>query len=242
MIEISNIKKNYNDLEVLRGVSLDIKEGEVLSIIGPSGTGKSTFLRCINYIEAPDNGTISFHDGEFFNLSEISKDKVYQLRSYSTMVFQNYFLFNNMTALENITMNLILVQKKSKREAVEIGEDLLLKVGLLDKKNEYPSRLSGGQKQRVGIARAMAVKPKLMLFDEPTSSLDPELVSEVLDVIKKLAEEKQTMIIVTHEMDFAKSVSDRVAFMDEGIIKELDTPFNIFNNPKDKRLKTFLKK
>lgn len=242
MIEIKEIHKSFGDLKVLNGVSLNIEKGEVISIIGPSGTGKSTYLRCINYLEKADKGTIKFENNYIFDFSKLDKKDIYKLRSHSSMVFQNYSLFRNMTALENITVNLELVQKKNKKESKLIGEKLIKKVGLSDKKNEYPSRLSGGQQQRIGIARAMAVNPEIMLFDEPTSSLDPELVSDVLNVIEELAKENQTMIIVTHEMDFAKSVSDKVAFMDSGRIVEIDTPDNIFNNPKNDRLKAFLKK
>lgn len=239
MISIRGIHKSFEDLEVLNGINLDIQEGEVISIIGPSGTGKSTFLRCINYLEKPDKGTIRFEDQEF-NLSNLSKEKIFHLRKYSSMVFQNYNLFKNMTSLENIMEHLISVKKINKKEAEKVALDLLTQVGLADKKDEYPSRLSGGQQQRIGIARAMAVGPKIMLFDEPTSALDPELVSDVLSVIRNLAKSKQTMIIVTHEMKFARNVSDRVVFMDDGKILEEGSPSEIFQSPKHERLKEFL--
>lgn len=241
MIEIKNMYKSFGNNKVLKGINMNINEGEVISIIGPSGTGKSTYLRCINHLEAPDKGSIKFKDGNKFNFADIQKKEIYELRKYSSMVFQNYSLFKNMTALENITANLRLVKKLSKSEADLIGKELLEKVGLLARAKDYPSSLSGGQQQRIGIARAMAVKPEIMLFDEPTSSLDPELVCDVLTVMKELAKEKQTMIVTTHEMDFAKSVSNRVLFMDDGKIAEFDTPEKIFNSPKTERLKKFLK-
>lgn len=239
MIKIENIHKKYGDLEVLKGVSLSIEKGEVVSIIGPSGTGKSTFLRCINYLEEAEEGKITFENEEF-NLSNLSKKQIDNLRSHSSMVFQNYNLFKNKTALENIIEHLIYVKGVDKKEAEKIGEKYLDIVGLSDKRDSYPNQLSGGQQQRIGIARAMAINPDIMLFDEPTSSLDPELIKYVLSVIKDLALSKQTMIIVTHEMKFAKEVSDKVLFMDGGKILEQGTPKEIFENPRNQRIKEFL--
>lgn len=239
MIKISNLHKKFNNLEVLKGINLDINKGEVVAVIGPSGTGKSTLLRCINYLEVPEEGTITIEDLKV-DAKKINKKEILELRKCTSMVFQSYNLFKNKTVIENVMEPIVMVQKKSKEEARKISEDLLNQVGLSDKKNEYPSRLSGGQQQRVGIARAMAVNPKIMLFDEPTSALDPELVGEVLEVIKSLAERHRTMLIVTHEMKFAREAADRIIFMDGGTIVEEGTPDEIFNNPKNERTKKFL--
>ncbi len=240
MIEIKNLCKTYNDLPVLKGINLNIKKGEVIVIIGPSGTGKSTFLRCLNYLEHPTSGAISIH-GLHIDSQNASKNDILQLRKLTSMVFQNYNLFANKTALENIMEPLLIAQKKSKSESLSIAESMLQLVGLSDKKNYYPCQLSGGQQQRVGIARAMATSPDVILFDEPTSSLDPELVSEVLDVIKSLKEKHTTMLITTHEMEFAKNIADRILFMSDGIILEEGTPEEIFTTPKHERTKAFLK-
>lgn len=240
MIKIKNLYKKFNDLTVLNGINLEIKKGEVIAIIGPSGTGKSTLLRCINYLETPDKGTIEIENLKV-DLEQITKVQIHQLRKHTSMVFQSYNLFNNKTAIENIMEHLSVVKKINKSEAEKMAIDILRQVGLEDKKDYYPSKLSGGQQQRVGIGRAMAVNPDIMLFDEPTSALDPELVGEVLDVIKRLAEKDTTMIIVTHEMRFAKEAADRVIFMDGGNIVEEGTPTEVFDNPKNPRTIKFLK-
>ena len=239
MIKVNNLKKNYNNLEVLRDVNIEVKKGEIVVIIGPSGSGKSTFLRCLNWLETPDKGVIEIGNVKM-NVEKFSKKHIYDLRQQSDMVFQSYNLFNNKTVLENTTEALILVKKKSKKEAEEIGMEMLKRVGMDGKRDCYPNTLSGGQKQRVSIARAMATNPEVILFDEPTSALDPELVGEVLSVIRQLAKEHRTMIIVTHEMKFAKEVADKVIFMADGIVIEEGSPVEIFENPKSERLKSFL--
>lgn len=241
MIEIKNLSKTYDDLTVLKHIDLNIEKGEVIVIIGPSGTGKSTFLRCLNFLETPTTGSISIH-GLHIDSQNASKNDVLQLRKLTSMVFQNYNLFANKTALGNIMEPLLIAQKKSKKEATAIAESMLELVGLSDKRDFYPSQLSGGQQQRIGIARAMATSPDVILFDEPTSSLDPELVSEVLDVIKSLKEKHTTMLITTHEMEFARNIADRIIFMSDGIILEQGTPEEIFTAPKHDRTKAFLKK
>ena len=240
MIKIKHLHKSFTKLEVLRGIDLEVKKGEVVAVIGPSGTGKSTLLRCINYLEVPDKGEIEIEDLKI-NTKNITKEEIHRLRKVTSMVFQNYNLFKNKTAIQNILETLIVVKKMDYKKAEKIALDILEKVGLMDKKDIYPSKLSGGQQQRIGIGRAMAVSPKIMLFDEPTSALDPELVGEVLDVIRGLAKNHTTMIIVTHEMRFAKEVADRVIFMDGGNIVEEGSPDEIFNNPKNERTIRFLK-
>ena len=224
VIKLNNIHKKFGDLHVLKGIDEEINKGEVLAIIGPSGSGKSTLLRCINFLEPPCDGDVHF-EGKL-----ITKDSkiLNSYRQQIGMVFQQFNLFPNKTVLENITMAPILLKKYSTEEANEIGLALLERIGLLDKKNEFPSKLSGGQKQRVAIARALAMKPKAMLFDEPTSALDPEMVGEVLELMKSLANEDVTMIVVTHEMGFAREVADRVLFMDEGAVVESGSPKEIF--------------
>lgn len=241
MIQVKNLHKTFENLNVLKGINLDVKKGEILSIIGPSGSGKSTLLRCLNFLERPEKGTIKIHDISI-DVEKTNKQDIQNIRKKSAMVFQNYHLFKNKTVLENITESLMVVQHMKKEESEKIGESLLLKVGLIEKKNSYPSTLSGGQQQRVAIARAMAVNPQVILFDEPTSALDPELAGEVLNVIRNLAKEHMTMIIVTHEMEFAKEVSDRIIFMDDGTIIEQGTPKEIFEHPKHKRTQKFLNK
>lgn len=239
MIKIKDLHKSFNGLEVLKGIDLDIKKGEVVVVIGPSGTGKSTLLRCMNFLEKPNKGIIEIEDLKV-DVENATKEQIHQLRMNTSMVFQSYNLFKNKTALENIMEPLVVVKKMDKTKAEKIAMDILKKVGLEDKRDYYPSKLSGGQQQRVGIGRAMAVDPKIMLFDEPTSALDPELVGEVLEVIKNLAEQDTTMIIVTHEMRFAKSAADRVIFMDGGKIVEQGSPEQIFDNPQNERTVKFL--
>ena len=238
MIKVTNLHKSFGNVEVLKGVSQHIKKGEVVSVIGPSGGGKSTFLRCLNLLETPDFGEIIF-DGV-----DITKEKtnIDLHRQKMGMVFQHFNVFPHMTVLENITLAPVMLKKKTKAEAEVMADELLKKVGLYEKKNEYPTKLSGGQKQRLAIVRALAMEPEVMLFDEPTSALDPEMVGEVLSVIKDLVDSGITAVIVTHEMGFAKEVSDRVLFMDGGIIAEEGTPEEVFQNPKNKRTKEFLSK
>ena len=237
MIEIKNLHKSFGHVEVLKGVDVSIAEKEVVVIIGPSGSGKSTLLRCMNYLEEPTSGDITVDNMKLDKHADINK-----IRENIGMVFQRFNLFPHMTVLENITLAPMKVRKISKKEAVETAMDLLQRVGLKEKASAYPSQLSGGQQQRVAIARALAMKPEVMLFDEPTSALDPEMVTEVLDVMKKLAQQGMTMVVVTHEMGFAREVGDRVLFVDEGRIIEEGTPKEIFENPKQERTKLFLSK
>ncbi|CQR73765.1 putative amino-acid import ATP-binding protein YxeO [Sporomusa ovata DSM 2662] len=239
MIEINNIHKSFSANKVLNGVSLKLNKGEVVAIIGPSGSGKSTFLRCINFLEKPDQGEIVI-GGIRVNAQSATKEDVWQLRKATAMVFQSYNLFKNKTAIENIMEPLLVVQKMPLLEARNIAMDILEQVGLADKRDSYPSKLSGGQQQRVGIGRALAVNPEIILLDEPTSALDPELVGEVLDVIKRLAEKHMTMLIVTHEMRFAKDAANRIVFMDDGRIVEEGSPFELFSSPKNIRTAKFL--
>lgn len=237
MIKLENVHKSFGKNEVLKGIDLHIEKGQVVVIIGPSGSGKSTVLRTMNYLEEPTSGKVIV-DG--MDLSD--KSKLNEVRTEVGMVFQNFNLFPHMTVMENLTLAQTKVRKISSDEAKKIGQILLDRVGLKDKANAYPDSLSGGQKQRVAIARALAMKPKVMLFDEPTSALDPEMVREVLDVMKSLAEEGMTMVIVTHEMGFAKEVADRVLFVDGGLILEDDTPEKVFDAPTNDRTKLFLSK
>jgi putative amino-acid transport system ATP-binding protein len=240
MIKVRDLHKSFGSLEVLKGIDLEVEKGEVIVIIGPSGSGKSTFLRCLNFLEQPNSGSIKIGDLDV-DVRKASKKDIHSIRKHSAMVFQNYNLFKNKTALQNITEALLIVQNTEKNKAKKRAEELLAQVGLSEKRDTYPSALSGGQQQRVSIARAMAVNPEVILFDEPTSALDPELVGEVLGVIRSLAQKHMTMIIVTHEMSFAKDVADRVIFMDEGKIVEQGTPEAIFTNAKEERTKRFLK-
>ena len=238
MINITNLYKNFGDLEVLKNISTEIKKGEIISIIGPSGSGKSTFLRCINKLEEPSSGHI-YIDGMDLMDKNTDIDKV---RERVGMVFQHFNLFPNMTVLDNLTLSPIMVKKESKEEAEKYALSLLEKVGLSDKANSYPTQLSGGQKQRIAIARALAMKPEVILFDEPTSALDPEMIKEVLDVMRDLAKEGMTMLIVTHEMGFARNVGNRILFMDKGEIIEDCSPKEFFENPTNERIKDFLNK
>ncbi len=238
MIRIKNLKKKYGNLEVLKGISTVVKEGEVISVIGPSGSGKSTFLRCINRLEEPTSGEIRINGK---NILERGAD-INKIREEVGMVFQHFNLYPHKTVLENITLGPIKLRKVSKPEAEKLAMELLEKVGLADKRDVYPNKLSGGQKQRVAIARALAMNPKIILFDEPTSALDPEMIGEVLEVMKELAHAGMTMIVVTHEMGFAKNVANRVFFMDGGYILEDAKPSELFENPKTERAKEFLDK
>jgi len=242
MLEVRNLYKTFNGNPVLKGVDFDIQKGEVAAILGPSGSGKTTLLRCLNLLEHPELGTLRFCDGSLtLDFShKISKADELALRRHSSMVFQQYNLFPHRTALENVMEGMIVVQKKSKVEAKQRAMGLLTKVGLKDKMHLYPSQLSGGQQQRVGIARALAVQPDIILLDEPTSALDPELVGEVLQTLKLLAQEGWTMIIVTHEMQFARDVADRVILMADGNVVEQNSAHEFFENPQHERTKQFL--
>jgi len=238
VINVENLSKNFGDLKVLKNISTTINKGEIISIIGPSGSGKSTFLRCINKLEEPTEGHI-YIDG--MDLMD-KKTDINKIRERVGMVFQHFNLFPNMTVLENLTLSPIMVKKESKEEAEKYASYLLEKVGLSDKASSYPTQLSGGQKQRIAIARALAMKPEVILFDEPTSALDPEMIKEVLDVMRDLAKEGMTMLIVTHEMGFARNVGNRILFMDNGEIIEDCSPKDFFENPTNERIKDFLNK
>ena len=238
MISVKNIKKQFGDLRVLNGITEEIQQGEKIAVIGPSGSGKSTFLRCLNLLEIPTEGEIWF---EGVNMTDVNVD-IDSMRRRMGMVFQHFNLFPHMTILDNITLAPVQLKLQTKTEAVENARRLLDRIGLLDKAETYPAMLSGGQKQRIAIVRALAMNPDVMLFDEPTSALDPEMVGEVLDLIRELAEDGMTMVIVTHEMGFAREVATRVMFMDEGLIKEQNPPGEFFSRPQDPRLKDFLSK
>ena len=241
MVMIEHLYKEFDsDTKVLKDINLTINKNEVIAILGPSGTGKSTLLRCLNYLTVPTKGIIEIGDIRIDAENHTKKD-VIELRKHSSMVFQGYNLFKNKTAIENVMEALVVVQKKSKEEAEKTALELLAKVGMLERKDFYPSKLSGGQQQRVGIARALAVNPNVLLFDEPTSALDPELVGEVLNTIKSLAEEGTTMILVTHEIGFAREVATRVLFMDGGQIAADGTPEEIIDHPENERIQQFLK-
>ncbi len=239
MIKVIDLHKKFKNLQVLKGVNFSVSKGEVVVIIGPSGSGKSTVLRCLNKLEEADKGEILFKG---ISITQCEKNDINKIRQNMGMVFQNFNLFPHMTVLENITFAPIKLKNMNKYEAMDMGINLLEQVGLKDKISAFPNQLSGGQKQRVAIARALAMSPDLMLFDEPTSALDPEMVGEVLEVMKQLAKEGMTMIIVTHEMNFAKQVADRIIFMDEGIILEEGSPNEIFSNPQNQRTQDFLKR
>lgn len=239
MIKLEHITKNFKNLKAVDDVSLEIKKGEIVCLIGPSGSGKSTVLRCINGLEVPESGNVYIYD-QLLDMQ--GKDKGRELRNKMGFVFQHFNLFPNMTVLENLTLAPIQVMKKSKSEAEEIACQYLKRVGLLDKKNEYPNKLSGGQKQRVAIARSLCMNPEIMLFDEPTSALDPEMVIEVLEVMQELAKEGMTMVVVTHEMGFARTVADRVIFLEDGKIIEENKAEDFFSQPKTERAQDFLKR
>ncbi len=241
MIEIKGIHKSFGENEILKGANIKVNKGEVVVILGPSGSGKTTLLRCINFLEKANAGELTVGDTNV-NFKNIHKKDILKIRKQTAMVFQSYNLFHNKTVIENVMEGLITPRKVAKKEAEEISKRLLEKVGLSDKYDSYPSQLSGGQQQRVGIARALAINPEVILFDEPTSALDPELVGEVLSVMKQVAEEGMTMIVVTHEMSFAYNIADKVIFMEGGVIVEEGTPEEIFDNPKEQRTKQFLKK
>ena len=259
MLEIRNVQKTFrtyakpglfhrpgarkviSDLPVLRGVDLTVEKGDVVAILGPSGSGKTTLLRCLNFLETADAGQLVF-DGESFDLAHASRADIARLRKKTAFVFQNYNLFRNKTALQNVTEGLIVARKLPKEQADEIGMKMLAKVGLADRADAYPSQLSGGQKQRIAIVRSLMMDPEVMLFDEPTSALDPEMVGEVLDLMKQLAREGMTMVVVTHEMGFAREVGTKLVFMDEGKIVEENTPEKFFADPQSPRAKDFLSK
>ncbi|MBR2860267.1 MAG: amino acid ABC transporter ATP-binding protein [Clostridia bacterium] len=238
MISVKNLQKNFDGIEVLKGIDVEINKGDVICVIGASGSGKSTFLRCLNLLEKPSGGSIVFEGNEL-------TDKKVDLdlhRQKMGMVFQQFNLFSHMTVLENLTCAPVLLKKATKEEAEEKAMQLLTRIGLADRAGAYPNQLSGGQKQRVAIVRALCMEPAVMLFDEPTSALDPEMVGEVLDVMKELAKEGMTMVVVTHEMGFAREVSNRVIFLDDGVIAEEGSPEEVFGNPKCERLQSFLAK
>lgn len=239
MIKVEHIVKQFKDLKAVNDVSLEIKKGEIVCLIGPSGSGKSTVLRCINGLEKPEQGHV-YLNGQL--LDESQKEQYTELRSQMGFVFQHFNLFPHMTVLKNLTLAQIQVKQRSEEEAIKIACEYLERVGLLDKKDEYPSKLSGGQKQRVAIARSLCMNPEIMLFDEPTSALDPEVVIEVLEVMQELAKEGMTMVVVTHEMGFARTVADRVIFLEDGQIVEENTSEEFFSHPKTKRAQDFLNK
>jgi cystine transport system ATP-binding protein len=240
MISITDLHKQFHHLQVLKGITLNVPQGKVVVIIGPSGSGKTTLLRCLNALEVPSKGVVQIGEVEVDFSKKVERSQLPLLRKQTGMVFQNYNLFPHMTALENVMEGQVTVKKESKDKAREKASSLLKKVGLGDKLDHFPSQLSGGQQQRVGIARALGMDPQVMLFDEPTSALDPELVGEVLKVVKELAQEGMTMVVVTHEMGFARDVADEVIFMDQGVIVEQGTPEQLFTQPREDRTRQFL--
>ena len=240
MLEIKNIHKSFGGRQVLRGVDLSVRPGQVVAILGPSGSGKTTLLRCANFLETADDGAMTF-DGVSYDLGKISKAQITAIRKKTAFVFQNYNLFLNKTALQNVTEGLIIGRRMDKKQAEEIGLSCLRKVGLGDRGDAYPRQLSGGQQQRVAIARALATDPRIIYFDEPTSALDPELTGEVLAVMRQLAREGMTMVVVTHEMGFARTVADQVVFMEDGVIVEQGEARSFFENPREERTRTFLR-
>ena len=239
MLEIQNIQKSFGGVPVLKGVSLRVEQGDVVAILGPSGSGKTTLLRCMNFLERADGGNMIF-DGEEFQLGHISRKDIARLRRKTSFVFQDYNLFLNKTALQNVTEGLIVARKMPKAQAVEIGKRALDKVGLTDRYGHYPHQLSGGQQQRVAIARALATEPEIIYFDEPTSALDPELTGEVLACMRQLADEGMTMLVVTHELGFARTVSNKVIFMENGAVVEQGSAEELFEHPAEERTKSFL--
>ena len=240
MIEIKDIRKTFDGLEVLKGLDFKIEKGDVVAILGPSGSGKTTLLRCMNFLIPADSGTMIF-DNQTIDFKNASKKTIHEIRNKTAFVFQNFNLFANKTALQNVTLGLIVGKKMNKAEADDIGKKLLDKVGLSDKYDSYPSQLSGGQQQRVAIARALASNPEIIYFDEPTSALDPELIGEVLKVIKELADEGMTMIVVTHEMNFARNISNKILFMDEGKIVSFTATDEFFSNQDNERIRNFIR-
>lgn len=240
LLEIKNIRKNFDDKEVLRGVSFNVNKGDVVSILGPSGSGKTTLLRCINFLEKADSGLMEF-DGQMYDLKDMSKKEITGIQKQTGFVFQDYNLFQNKNVLDNVTLGLTSARKIPKDQAVRTAMDMLSRVGMEDYAKQYPSQLSGGQQQRVAIARALATDPKIIYFDEPTSALDPQLTGEVLTVMRQLAEDGMTMLVVTHEMSFAREVSNKVIFMDGGVVVEQGVPDEFFSNPKEERTREFLR-
>ncbi|WP_378953557.1 amino acid ABC transporter ATP-binding protein [Pelosinus sp. sgz500959] len=241
MIAVKGLQKTFGTQQVLKGIDLTVEKGEVIVLLGPSGSGKTTFLRCLNFLERPDEGEITIGNTHV-DCKHVTKNEILKIRRNTAMVFQLYNLFKNKTALENVMEGLVIARNMAKAEAEKISRELLDKVGLLNKYDAYPSQLSGGQQQRVGIARALALNPEVILFDEPTSALDPELVGEVLSVMKKVAKEGLTMIVVTHEISFARDIASRVIFIDGGVIVEQGTPKEVLSHPKEERTKQFLKR
>ena len=239
MLEIKQIRKSFGPLEVLRGVDLRVEQGDVVAILGPSGSGKTTLLRCVNFLETANSGTMTF-DGETFQLDRMARKDIARLRKKTAFVFQDYNLFRNKTALQNVMEGLIIARKMPRDLALEISRKALQKVGMADREDHYPHQLSGGQQQRVAIARAIAAGPEIIFFDEPTSALDPELTGEVLAVMRQLADEGMTMLVVTHEMGFARTVSNKVVFMEDGVVVEEGPSREFFRNPKEERSKAFL--
>ncbi|OUM41216.1 amino acid ABC transporter ATP-binding protein [Arthrobacter sedimenti] len=243
LLTATALQKSFGDNQVLKSIDLHIDSGQVVALVGPSGSGKTTVLRCLNGLETPDGGTVAFRGGPSVDFgAKVTKKEALSLRDRSAMVFQNYNLFPHRTVLENIIEGPVQVQKRPRKEAVADAERLLARVGLAEKRDDYPFNLSGGQQQRVGIVRALALQPDLLLFDEPTSALDPELVGEVLTVIKELAEEKWTMVIVTHELAFAREVADQVVFMDGGVVVERGHPDQVLRNPREERTRRFVQR
>jgi len=240
MLDIRNVEKSFHETEVLKGIDLQVEKGDVVAILGPSGSGKTTFLRCLNFLERADGGTMMF-DGEKYNLAAATRQEISRVRKKTAFVFQNYNLFLNKTVLQNVTLGLTVGSRMDKTQAREIAEEMLRKVGMADRLSSYPVQLSGGQQQRVAIARALASRPEIIYFDEPTSALDPELIGEVLAVMRQLAEEGMTMLVVTHEMEFARNVSSRVMFMEGGKVIESGPSAEFFDHPQQARTREFIR-